>query len=112
MRGHRVEHGRTARRDDDLQVVAQGELPQLQHEQLLYPGVQPGLHLVDQDQRAVELGISCARRRMARSPAAMCSSEYAAPPVRLLALQPFPEGVEVPSDHERLSFIPAIGLPC
>ena len=61
MRGHRVEHDRTVRRDDDLQVVAQGELLQLQHEQLLHPGVQPGLHLVDQDQRAVELEISCAR---------------------------------------------------
>ena len=48
------------RRDDDLQIVAERELLELQHEGLLHPGVQPGvqpgLHFVDQHERAFELG--------------------------------------------------------
>ena len=56
MGGNRIEHDRAVRGDDDLQVVAQRELLQLQHEELLHPRVQPGFDLVDQHQGALELG--------------------------------------------------------
>ena len=56
MRRHRIEHDRAVRGDDDLQVVPQRELLELQHEELLHPGVQSGLDFVDQHQGAFELG--------------------------------------------------------
>ena len=56
MGGYGVEHDRAVRGDDDLQVVPQGELLQLQHEELLHPGVQTGFDFVDEHQAAVELG--------------------------------------------------------
>ena len=56
MGGYGVEHDGTVRGDYDLQVVAQRQLLQLQHEELLHPGVQACFDLVDQHQAAVELG--------------------------------------------------------
>ena len=54
--GHRIQHHRAVGGDDDLQIVAQRELLQLQHEELLDPGVEAGLDLVDENQSALELG--------------------------------------------------------
>lgn len=41
--------------DDDLQIVAEHELLQLQHEKLLHPWMQARFDLVDQDEGAVQL---------------------------------------------------------
>ena len=44
MDGYRIESDRAVGGDDDLEVVPQGELLQLQHEELLHPGVQRPEH--------------------------------------------------------------------
>ena len=56
MGGHGIEDDRAVCGDDDLQVVAQRELLQLQHEELLHPRVQARFDFVDQHQGAIELG--------------------------------------------------------
>jgi len=48
---HGIEHYRAVRGDDDLQIVAQRELLQLQHEELLDPPVQSCFDPVSQHQR-------------------------------------------------------------
>ena len=51
-----VEHNCTVSGHDDLEIVTQGELLELQHQQLLHPRMKSDLHLVDQHQSAAELG--------------------------------------------------------